>query len=118
CIIPINSSYVICYIFSLFPFIFFLLHSVFFFFFNYTATTEIYTLSLHDALPICLSGGRGLSLDRHCWLCVSAWPHRSNSRARLRSEEHTSELQSRGHLVCRLLLEKKKKKNYYCVCIG
>src|SRR5215208_8538016 len=71
---------------------------LFFFFFNDTATTEIYTLSLHDALPICHPvrghGPRRLRVPHH----------------RGRSEEHTSELQSRGHLVCRLLLEKKKKK--------
>src|SRR6266566_9923027 len=70
---------------------------LFFFFFNDTATTEIYTLSLHDALPI-------------------SWPRRwsprgpiSWGRAASRSEEHTSELQSPCNLVCRLLLEKKKK---------
>src|SRR5579884_4532153 len=72
----------------------------FFFFFNDTATTEIYTLSLHDALPISAQSvekgrdGKHLTLDE-----LTA----------LRSEEHTSELQSRGHLVCRLLLEKKQK---------
>src|SRR2546430_12122130 len=80
----------------------------FFFFFNDTATTEIYTLSLHDALPICLSGnaadgGRVLA-DRH--RCRAGAGH----RAAHRSEEHTSELQSQSNLVCRLLLEKKKKK--------
>src|SRR5574337_2105004 len=69
----------------------------FFFFFNDTATTEIYTLSLHDALPI--------------W---SGWTDSGRSspggRGRVpRSEEHTSELQSPLNLVCRLLLEKKKK---------
>src|SRR3989442_11979939 len=69
------------------------------FFFNDTATTEIYTLSLHDALPISRrpdhpAGRRGVRpLGR---------------RTLARSEEHTSELQSRPHLVCRLLLEKKK----------
>src|SRR3712207_8816789 len=93
------------------------------FFFNDTATTEIYTLSLHDALPIWL---RGLEQTQHtfsnvrsnrlqgsdevsqeaCWVVIpfvqrkpGGWP--------LRSEEHTSELQSRQYLVCRLLLEKK-----------
>src|SRR2546425_7130366 len=85
------------------------------FFFNDTATTEIYTLSLHDALPI--------SLSYLAWPClsVSLWlPPRWSCRARLpgplraassqaRSEEHTSELQSLAYLVCRLLLEKKKK---------
>src|SRR5215212_11884852 len=75
-----------------------------FFFFNDTATTEIYTLSLHDALPIFADGRR----DGH--VSQSAWRRRAD-QARLlrRSEEHTSELQSLRHLVCRLLLEKKKK---------
>src|SRR5216684_9029078 len=76
-----------------FSFLFFL-----FFFFNDTATTEIYTLSLHDALPI-------QKADRACRPCPAAPP----LHWRRRSEEHTSELQSRLHLVCRLLLEKKKK---------
>src|SRR5207342_3966100 len=70
----------------------------FFFFFNDTATTEIYTLSLHDALPICTSS--------------ASPPRPAGRRGRgppCRSEEHTSELQSRENLVCRLLLEKKKK---------
>src|SRR2546429_3260159 len=70
----------------------------FFFFFNDTATTEIYTLSLHDALPISFRRG-----SRAFWFfCHDAL------RSFDRSEEHTSELQSRLHLVCRLLLEKKK----------
>src|SRR5690349_22557587 len=80
-----------------------------FFFLNVTATTEIYTLSLHDALPICgcrdSRGGRGHDLR-------DAIPARGDElrlRSRIRSEEHTSELQSRRDLVCRLLLEKKKK---------
>src|SRR2546422_4472218 len=95
----------------------------FFFFFNDTATTEIYTLSLHDALPISLSraGGRGRNcrprpvvlLARVSSLCQQKEARRGDrvaeSLGRLdRSEEHTSELQSRLHLVCRLLLEKKK----------
>src|SRR5438270_9588542 len=74
-----------------------------FFFFNATATTEIYTLSLHDALPIC---------DARAQLAgaVRAIFRRGGGRLRaLRSEEHTSELQSQSNLVCRLLLEKKKK---------
>src|SRR6266404_9907434 len=71
---------------------------VFFFFFNDTATTEIYTLSLHDALPI--SPGAG----PHAGHPPEAVPFH-----RARSEEHTSELQSLAYLVCRLLLEKKKK---------
>src|SRR5437016_10030412 len=73
---------------------------MYFFFFNDTATTEIYTLSLHDALPI--------SSPRTCarWADRSAWWIRCASN---RSEEHTSELQSLTNLVCRLLLEKKKE---------
>src|SRR2546430_8662438 len=83
----------------------------FFFFFNDTATTEIYTLSLHDALPIsggaapicaaplaALAGGTGVAGEVAC-------PRRTYQA---RSEEHTSELQSQSNLVCRLLLEKKK----------
>src|SRR2546421_9152030 len=96
----------------------------FFFFFNDTATTEIYTLSLHDALPISYQEQRNTREDRGCAFRLK------NNRARLltlisklllpildtvipgesRSEEHTSELKSRSDLVCRLLLEKKKKK--------
>src|SRR5256885_3808237 len=87
----------------------FALYLCFFFFFNDTATTEIYTLSLHDALPIsafrCSSGllcPRAIlpRISRACGdpLCAST----------NRSEEHTSELQSPCNLVCRLLLEKKK----------
>src|SRR5260364_489495 len=77
------------------------LYFCFFFFFNDTATTEIYTLSLHDALPI---SGRSTQSPR---------PRDKRDRPcrRRRSEEHTSELQSPDHLVCRLLLEKKKKNN-------
>src|SRR5258708_29235986 len=86
----------------------------FFFFFNDTATTEIYTLSLHDALPIC-SGhrnprrmrerirGREGDLGTQAGYCLPGCS---------RSEEHTSELQSPDHLVCRLLLEKKKTKKH------
>src|SRR2546422_3414863 len=84
-------------------------HTLIFFFFNDTATTEIYTLSLHDALPIWHRVPlpvvrRGNPDGRR--------PERAGHRpsSRHRSEEHTSELQSRLHLVCRLLLEKKKKK--------
>src|SRR5205809_2619356 len=74
-----------------------------FFFFNGPATTEIYTLSLHDALPI--SGKTTL----HCTLLHCTALGRKRKRGLImRSEEHTSELQSRLHLVCRLLLEKKK----------
>src|SRR2546422_5080874 len=77
------------------------------FFFNDTATTEIYTLSLHDALPILIHNGVNTERFFPC-------PERSRQiRQELgipagRSEEHTSELQSRLHIVCRLLLEKKK----------
>src|SRR2546422_2126116 len=97
----------------------------FFFFFNDTATTEIYTLSLHDALPIFRSLGRGgrfvscggttgpkvaFDIRRLFWYQWSLMGSTMGNDAeyRERSEEHTSELQSRLHLVCRLLLEKKK----------
>src|SRR3712207_9269061 len=98
-----------------------------FFFFNDTATTEIYTLSLHDALPISAASSSSYATCTCCRPCrppeVSlrnqprspGWPPaspgtaRSSSPAPRRSEEHTSELQSRQYLVCRLLLEKKKK---------
>src|SRR5690242_21490024 len=96
-----------------------------FFFFTETATTEIYTLSLHDALPIWSAGRRG---TRPC-ACRAARTRRrprrrsgagrsarcagrETPRVSPRSEEHTSELQSHVNLVCRLLLEKKKKKKY------
>src|SRR5436305_5171339 len=72
-----------------------------FFFFNDTATTEIYTLSLHDALPICRLIDNFLTFSR-------MERDRQKFQFGTRSEEHTSELQSRPHLVCRLLLEKKK----------
>src|SRR2546422_4531280 len=90
----------------------------FFFFFNDTATTEIYTLSLHDALPIYLPHGharhrpgRGRDGGGHGVRRLRPRLDRGPYRRRARSEEHTSELQSRLHLVCRLLLEKKKKRN-------
>src|SRR5258705_9605140 len=94
-----------------------------FFFFNDTATTEIYTLSLHDALPISVRScsGRG-GLRGATFSCMAVSPNKSRfcARGRLsesssslrksfRSEEHTSELQSLRHLLCRLLLEKKKE---------
>src|SRR3989442_15063699 len=94
--------------------LFFLVPLLFFFFFNDTATTEIYTLSLHDALPI----SRCARFERHddgtgpfrrrlaaTFQSHTDWSLRGSGV--VRSEEHTSELQSRPHLVCRLLLEKK-----------
>src|SRR5256885_7349635 len=96
---------------------------IIFFFFNDTATTEIYTLSLHDALPICqlqlravLRGhaqgplGRLLARSRN-----ARHAGRAAGRRAHRSEEHTSELQSPCNLVCRLLLEKKKKYKRACL---
>src|SRR3712207_6968031 len=93
-------------------------HRFFFFFFNDTATTEIYTLSLHDALPICARPARAAGAGRGAGRGRAGTPRRRARRARAarargptrrgRSEEHTSELQSRQYLVCRLLLEKKK----------
>src|SRR5438552_15491185 len=80
------------------------------FFFNDTATTEIYTLSLHDALPISLrrpaGHGRTAAPCARRRQAAAAAPRTAAPAAR--SEEHTSELQSPDHLVCRLLLEKKK----------
>src|SRR2546427_7290766 len=105
------------------------LNSVIFFFFNDTATTEIYTLSLHDALPILLNAS-GLAARTMPRIAASAAknavvvlrpmdsitsPRRMSSAAGLRSEEHTSELQSQSNLVCRLLLEKKKKNTDMCI---
>src|SRR2546423_15252177 len=81
----------------------------FFFFFNDTATTEIYTLSLHDALPICLCDPRGIGLNSQVsqiWNKQMPLPNDFTTSGG-RSEEHTSELQSLAYLVCRLLLEKK-----------
>src|SRR2546421_6520958 len=94
-----------------------------FFFFNDTATTEIYTLSLHDALPIYVDAERRLEPVRKVAVegghdpderrVEPGRPERGRptvgGKGRERSEEHTSELQSRSDLVCRLLLEKKKK---------
>src|SRR2546429_5040098 len=80
----------------------------FFFFFNDTATTEIYTLSLHDALPIWFSAGVPAPARSASVFFTTLYLPPAASTAR-RSEEHTSELQSRLHLVCRLLLEKKNK---------
>src|SRR2546427_2274421 len=80
---------------------------LFFFFFNDTATTEIYTLSLHDALPICFMNFAPRVMITSADLAATGLVQPAS---RIRSEEHTSELQSQSNLVCRLLLEKKKKK--------
>src|SRR2546430_14594126 len=94
-----------------------ILQIIFFFFFNDTATTEIYTLSLHDALPISRWPARTalasvppqVSSTSSRWAAIArrstCWEVTPRVR---RSEEHTSELQSQSNLVCRLLLEKKK----------
>src|SRR5687768_18321419 len=96
------------------------------FFFNDTATTEIYTLSLHDALPICRRSSRARCAESRTpstpATTTSSSPPPTVARSRRcrtrgpdrkwRSEEHTSVLQSRLHLVCRLLLEKKKKNQH------
>src|SRR5438132_12420017 len=86
-----------------------------FFFFNDTATTEIYTLSLHDALPILLAAVDEAAIakfGRFPWdrRVIAALIDKLDAAGTARSEEHTSELQSHSDLVCRLLLEKKKKK--------
>src|SRR5437764_13954379 len=83
------------------------------FFFNDPATTEIYTLSLHDALPIYDDDQADEKMAPYRCTCVHddvPAPSPTNRNA-TRSEEHTSELQSPMYLVCRLLLEKKKKKH-------
>src|SRR5258705_4890308 len=97
-----------------------MLFTLMFFFFNDTATTEIYTLSLHDALPI--SDARHVleeRAQRHQQIRLGRIADEPTERllgeAGDRSEEHTSELQSLRHLVCRLLLEKKKMK-LHSVC--
>src|SRR3712207_7731677 len=95
------------------------------FFFNDTATTEIYTLSLHDALPISPERPQ-MTFASPTWARIRAiWSStieaglhvRSVPQTSSRSEEHTSELQSRQYLVCRLLLEKKKK-NSHILCLS
>src|SRR5438094_9304670 len=91
-------------------------HFSFFFFFNATATTEIYTLSLHDAFRSCV---RHAQHRQRCGDELGLRSHRPREQRRVhgdgasatRSEEHTSELQSPYDLVCRLLLEKKKKRH-------
>src|SRR5207249_8714562 len=108
-------TYTMYYILSLLP-----VHpslSSSFFFFSITSPPEIYLLSLHDALPISgpLRFTAVRSVVRHLSVCISVFwrpcprVHVAKKRICIRSEEHTSELQSRFDLVCRLLLEKKKK---------
>src|SRR5262245_63731216 len=82
------------------------------FFFNATPPTEIYTLSLHDALPISIQRLKTASGVGRSAISTTLAPTLKGNVKALRSEEHTSELQSLRHLVCRLLLEKKKKKQY------
>src|SRR2546427_13271402 len=96
----------------LFPLSFLDYPSFFFFFLNDTATTEIYTLSLHDALPIYVDDEAALAGGpvAHAGSQVGGLVLPLEARVAARSEEHTSELQSQSNLVCRLLLEKKKKK--------
>src|SRR2546425_6442747 len=101
----------VCHTYMLFVFWYMCLPEAFslFFFFNDTATTEIYTLSLHDALPIFARDARidhavGLHGERPVEVVLGG-----RKRLEVRSEEHTSELQSLAYLVCRLLLEKKKQ---------
>src|SRR2546430_5672884 len=90
-----------------------------FFFFNDTATTEIYTLSLHDALPISYAY-RDLEraeFDEVLRMLAEGYStRRGRHGALIRSEEHTSELQSQSNLVCRLLLEKNKNTATFCTC--
>src|SRR3712207_7161991 len=101
---------------------------ILFFFFNDTATTEIYTLSLHDALPIWSPLVNGIDSPFFYPLvgagfvatiaAIVWWWGRGEVPKKPRSEEHTSELQSRQYLVCRLLLEKKKKYTYTVTSIA
>src|SRR5258708_33471859 len=99
-------SSVVSFTYTLYLFMIVLLQFFLFFFFNDTATTEIYTLSLHDALPI--YGRLGLQRDGLLDEVGQAGQVLAFLVQEHRSEEHTSELQSPDHLVCRLLLEKKK----------
>src|SRR2546423_12001204 len=89
-----------------------ILATIVFFFFNDTATTEIYTLSLHDALPIYQARerlkDRGFTDQQIREWAETYIAEEGSAHSRIRSEEHTSELQSLAYLVCRLLLEKKK----------
>src|SRR5437763_13943484 len=102
---PFISDLSFCYI--LFSTLTLFLPSLYLFFLPITPTTEIYTLSLHDALPICSRCSRPSPKTRSDYARPSA-PSSSISTVSFRSEEHTSELQSPMYLVCRLLLEKKK----------
>src|SRR5688572_30948654 len=94
------------------------------YFFNATATASIYTLSLHDALPILMVAPHALDAQEraeHLWRAIDALSEKLRERidraqemlGPFRSEEHTSELQSQSNLVCRLLLEKKNIKERY-----
>src|SRR2546427_9554455 len=85
-----------------------------FFFFNDTATTEIYTLSLHDALPIYAGAALIRMQDWKAAVDVLEAFRTTFPENKLRSEEHTSELQSQSNLVCRLLLEKKSGLSLLC----
>src|SRR5699024_11981530 len=100
----------------------FLLHSSLVFSFHAPSTSDIYTLSLHDALPISSKSLRSAASSARVWAAIptlsmppvsrTIWGiHRSATTGKRRSEEHTSELQSRFDLVCRLLLEKKKQQH-------
>src|SRR2546430_11457954 len=84
---------------------------VFFFFFNDTATTEIYSLSLHDALPISSAASPEEWQGHHHLRRAPRRSRPAHPAVHRRSEEHTSELQSQSNLVCRLLLEKKQPGN-------
>src|SRR5699024_11856267 len=107
---------------SLFSFDYLLFSFFLFLFFSDTATTEIYTLSLHDALPIYLGQLRANNVGCHYFGTRGIYQIGAISfpilvtrlERKLRSEEHTSELQSRFDLVCRLLLEKKNMNNTTC----
>src|SRR5205814_9418562 len=106
------------YIYSFSP-QFFIFHFFicFFFFFHDPPPTAFYTLSLHDALPISFLhsaafGAPARRASRARSIALSTTCQSAGARGFRRSEEHTSELQSLRHLVCRLLLEKKKKKNH------
>src|SRR5574337_2154583 len=109
-------SFFFFYNFFFFFFFFVINFFFYFFFFNDTATTEIYTLSLHDALPIYPQLSFATRMEE--WTCLGRHKRHpefpvvtreSRRNSRKRSEEHTSELQSPLNLVCRLLLEKKKQ---------